>query len=165
MRDTKKRALPKSAHRLRREVLKTSFRARLILLAQAFLAAVAADLLYDLLNVALFITTGRKMYFPPFFLVVLAVFSVYALRKTRILPFSRMLDANHRLKDRLASAYSYRRSGRVPRRRRLCPSAQVHPVPAPPRPGRHRPLCGHPGGARRGWRAKLWSGGIHGLRH
>jgi len=102
------RSLPESAEELQRKVLLVRRRARIVLLGHAFLAAIAADLVYDLLSLAIFVLTGARTYFPPFFFVVFTVFSIYALRETRLLTFSRTLDHEHRLKDRLTSALCYR---------------------------------------------------------
>jgi len=107
------RSLPESAEELQRKVLRVRRKARIILLGRALLAAIAADLAYDLLSLGLFILTGARTYFPPFFFVAWTVFSIYALRKTRLLTFNRSLDRQHRLKDRLTSALRYRTTGVV----------------------------------------------------
>lgn len=105
--------LPESAEELQRKVLRVRRRARIILLGHGVLAAIAADLAYDLLSMGLFALTGVRTYFPPFFFVVWAVFSIYALRQTRLLTFSRSLDRDHCLKERLTSALRYRTTGAV----------------------------------------------------
>ena len=105
---------PKSAGRLRTELQRIRLRARATLLVEAFFAAVIADFLYDLGGLGIFLLTGKSNYFPPFLFVVFAVFALYVLRKTRFLPFCRNLDREHRLKDRLAAAETFRLSGRVP---------------------------------------------------
>lgn len=105
---------PESARKLRSEVLRIRRRARATLLLEAFLAAVAADLLYYLAGIAVLFLTGRNNYFPPFVLVIFTVLALYALWKTRFLRFSRRLDREQRLKERLTAAESFRLSGRVP---------------------------------------------------
>jgi len=107
------RSLPESAGELQRKILQVRRKARIILLGRALLVAIAADLIYDLLSLGLFVLTGARTYFPPFFFVAWTVFSIYALRKTRLLTFSRSLDRQHRLKDRLTSALRYRTTGLV----------------------------------------------------
>ena len=105
---------PESARRLRSEVSRIRLRARAVLLLEAFLAAVAVDFLYDLAGFGVFLLTGKSNYFPPFLFVIFAVFALYALGKTRFLPFCRSLDRKHRLKERLASAEAFRLSGGIP---------------------------------------------------
>lgn len=114
MRDERNVSLPASARNLRRELGRVRRKARMVLLGEAFLAAIAADLLYDLLSLGLFLLTGINTYFPPFFLVVLSVLILSLLLKTRLLPFSRSLDRKHRLKERLTSAFFYQGSDSVP---------------------------------------------------
>ena len=99
---------------LRDAVLRLRRRARAHLLAKALLAAVAADLLYDLAGIGVALLTGRSITFSPFIVVVFAVFVVFALRATSLRAFSRRLDGEHGLKSRLAAAEEFRRSGRVP---------------------------------------------------
>ena len=107
------RSLPESAGELQRKILQVRRKARIILLGRALLVAIAADLIYDILSLGLFVLTGARTYFPLFFFVAWTVFSIYALRKTRLLTFNRSLDRQHRLKDRLTSALRYRTTGVV----------------------------------------------------
>jgi len=113
MRDERNVSLPESARSLRQKLCRVRRKARLVLLGEAFLAAVAADLLYDFLSLGLFLFTGVSIYFPPFFLVALSVLVLRLFLKTRLLPLSRALDRKHHLKERLTSAFFYDLSDRV----------------------------------------------------
>lgn len=106
--------LPESAKTLQRTVSGIRRKVRAQLLLKALLSAVAADLLYDVAGIGLVFATGYSIYFPPFFFIVLALFVLVALRRTRTRAFYRRLDREFRLKDRLAAAYEYRRSGSIP---------------------------------------------------
>jgi hypothetical protein len=103
---SRKIALSRTLGRLRQ-------RARLGGLLRALLLAVAADMGYDIAGIGLFRVTGKSIYYPPFFVVILVILTLRALAETTMPVFARRIDHRHHLKDRLASHLTFRRDPSV----------------------------------------------------
>ncbi len=110
----RRHSLPASVDALRLKLDSLRWKARLAMLATALLAALAVDEAYNAVGIGIVLLRGPSIYFPPLLLIVLAVLSAYVLRSTRPSAFSRRLDRDFALKDRLSSARLFRRPGAVP---------------------------------------------------
>lgn len=100
--------------RLHRLVSRLRRRAALSWSATALIAALAADLGYDLANLLLVRLTGKSLYFPVLFPLAMALLAAVIVRRTRPQAFCRSLDDAFNLKDRLAAAERYRRTPGIP---------------------------------------------------
>jgi len=99
---------------LRREVAHVRRRARAVLLADAVVAALAADLWHEVISFWLFRFFSLRIWFPLFSLVAFAVFAAFAVRRTGTLRLSALLDGRFALKERLSSAFRFERLQGVP---------------------------------------------------
>ena len=108
---------------LRREVARVRRRARAVLLAGAVVAALAADLWYEILTFWIFRYFRVSIWFPLFSLVAFAVFAAAVVRRTRTFRLSAMLDGRFALKERLSSAFRF---GSIPGMPADLREAQAH---------------------------------------
>ncbi|MHB8834971.1 MAG: hypothetical protein ACYC9Y_04605 [Candidatus Methylomirabilia bacterium] len=112
--DARSSAAAPDSLELRREVGRVRRRARIVLLAGAVVAALAADVWYEIFTFGIWWYSRVNVYFPLFFFVALAVFAVGVARRTATLPLSTALDEKFSLKARLAAASRFERLSRVP---------------------------------------------------
>lgn len=103
-----------AAGALARSVRRVRGRARAVLLGTAAIAALAADVWYEIAANGIALLLNVEIYFTLFFLVAFAVLAGGVLLRTRLEPFSRALDARFALKERLGAAAAYRASRSIP---------------------------------------------------
>lgn len=103
-----------AARELARSVRNVRTRARAMLFGSAAIAALAADVWYEIAGNALALFLRVDIYFPLFFLVAFAVLASGVFLKTQFEAFSRDLDTRFSLKERLGAAATYRTSRTIP---------------------------------------------------
>lgn len=103
-----------AVHAFRGDLGRVCRRARAVALGGAVIAALAADVWYEVGSFWAFRLFKVWIWNPPFFFVALVVFAAQAVRRTGTLALSRSLDAEFALKERLVSAFRFAQLAGLP---------------------------------------------------